>query len=132
MAAETHTRRGSRRVELFVPIKRGGKEIDAIDIAPAKLDHVVRWGDGKIKGSLALMVELCGIDESTLRELTYPDADRVMAAFLGSLPPAIRNDIDNGIRPLAAPPPAPTMPQDDPIPSDADDAGSGFDIGEKR
>lgn len=137
MAGETVTRTGSRKVELFVPIKRAGKTLDVIEIASAKLDHVVRWGEGKIKGSLALLVELSGLDEGTLRELTYPDADRVLSAFMASLPPSIRNDIDNGVHPLATQESAPSA-SPVPWPGDADmtdaatvGAGPGFDLGER-
>lgn len=134
MAAEILTRTASRKIELFVPIKRAGKTLDVIEIASAKLDHVVRWGEGKIKGSLALLVELSGLDEGTLRELTYPDADRVLSAFMASLPPSIRNDIDSGVHPISQQSPVASdlAPEEIDQPAPGDDAGPGFDLGEGK
>lgn len=120
--SETWSRRGGRRVELFIPIVHGGRTIPAIDIAPVKLDHVERWGTGKIAGSMALLAELAGLDQAVLREMTYPDVDRVLAAFMGMLPPAIRDSLDSV-------PQAPAAPMADDQPPDAEepqDGGTGF------
>src|SRR4249919_547318 len=72
-------------------------------IAPARLDHVIRWGQGQIAGSLTLLAELSGLSEGALRQLEYPDVDDVLAAFMAVLPPMIRTDIERGAVPLATP-----------------------------
>lgn len=89
--------RGGFSVPLTVPVQHAGKTIDIINIAPARLDHAVRWAEGKISTTVALLAELTGLTEEELRSITYPDVDRVMGAFMMLLPPAIATDIRGGV-----------------------------------
>ena len=95
----TLTRSGGRRIELYIPFTHGGVQFDAIEIGPVKLDHVLRWEAGKFKTTLDLLGDMTGLQEATLRQLCYPDAERVFAAFLDMLPSVIRSAIDRGIVP---------------------------------
>jgi hypothetical protein len=103
---ETHLKSGGRRVELFAPYTSSGKQITAIEIAPVKLDHVIRWDERKYTSQLMLLSELSGLPEMTLRQMTYPDVDRVLTAFWGMLPPAILNNLSLVTASPMAPPPA--------------------------
>src|SRR5262245_8625597 len=134
---DTTTRGRGRRIELIAPISYAGNTISEVMIAPARLDHVIRWGQGQIAGSLALLAELSGLSEGALRQLEYPDADDVLAAFMAILPPVIRTDIERGAIPLATPQRAaevPIMPRaplaaGEPVAEEEEDAGPGFDAG---
>jgi hypothetical protein len=91
---DTTSRRRARRIELISPVTYAGKAISAVEIAPPRLDHVIRWGQGQITGSLTLLAELTGLSEGALRQLEYPDADdAAQPAFMMILPAMIRNDI---------------------------------------
>ena len=102
-------------------------------IAPPRLDHVIRWGQGQITGSLTLLAELTGLSEGALRQLEYPDADDVLAAFMMILPAMIRSDIERGTVTLTSsgPAEAPRAPLAavEPAAEEEDDAGPGFDAG---
>ncbi len=87
---------GGRTVHLLIPFEVMGKKIETISFAPVRFGHTMRWAEGDWKSSFALLVELAGVDEAVIRELRYPDADRVMEVFLGMLPTDIREDISNG------------------------------------
>ena len=56
----------------------------------------MRWAEGAWKSSFELMVELAGVEDAVMRDLRYPDAERVMEVFLGMLPLDIRNDVVDG------------------------------------
>lgn len=99
----TATKGGGRRIELFVPFDFIGERVEAIDIAPAKLDHLLKWQAGKYRTTLALLAELTGHNEATLRQVTFPDADRMMAEFMVVLPEGIRADIQSGRIPVFDP-----------------------------
>jgi hypothetical protein len=108
-ASVTFAKSGGRRVELFVPFDLAGVHVDAIDIGPVKLDHVLRWSAGEFVSALALLSALSGLKDSALRELRYPDADRVFGVFLDMLPDALRKDIEAGV--------VPQRPEDATIPT---------------
>jgi hypothetical protein len=122
-------------VPLYVPITRAGRTITSIEIAPVKFDHTLRWNEGKFEGgSTALLAELTGLDQATLREMVEVDAQRVMALFMTLLPASIRADIERGVVPVAGeaaeargatPTPYP-MAAPEPGP---DHDGVGFDVG---
>ena len=61
-----------------------------------RFGHLLRWAEGGWESLIALLVEVAGVDEAVIRDLRYPDADRVMEAFLSMLPADIRNDISDG------------------------------------
>jgi hypothetical protein len=107
--AETFTRQGGRRIELFAPFRLAGRLIACIDLQPLRLDHVLRWQDGEYPNAVALMAELAGMKVEAIRQVCYPDTDRVMAAFLEMLPPHVREDVTSGVVPIVpqAAPPAP-------------------------
>jgi hypothetical protein len=86
---------GGRTVELFIPFEHGGKKIEKITFSPLLLGHVLRWNEGAWKTMIGLLVELADVDETVVRGLRYPDADRIMETFLGMLTPEIRDDIGN-------------------------------------
>ena len=108
-------RDGGRRVHFFVTQTPMGKQLQYVDVDPCRLDHVLRWNDGQIESSLMLLSELTRLTEFELQHLTFPDADRLMAAFLEVLPETIRDDINAGRRPVAtgSPAPAPAEPDED-------------------
>jgi len=91
---------GGRTVQLFIPFEYNGQRIEAITFAPLRFGHVLRWNVGDWPTMLAFMVELAGVEESVIRDLRYPDADRVIEAFLAYVTPEIRTDINNGTIPL--------------------------------
>lgn len=135
---------GSRTVELFIPFDYKGKKVEAITLAPLKLGHVLRWNEGAWKRSIDLLVEMAGVDEAVIRELRYPDADRVMETFLTMLTVEIRGDIDNNRIPIKREPedvyredpePVATNGSGNPIgpgvPLPAFDQNPGFDMSEE-
>lgn len=91
----THNKMGGRTVELFIPFEHGGKKIEKITFSPLLLGHVLRWNEGEWKSMIGLLVDLSDVDETVIRGLRYPDADRIMETFLGMLTPEIRDDIGN-------------------------------------
>lgn len=103
---------GGRTINLFIPFEVGGKKIEAITFAPVRFGHTMRWADGDWKSSFELLVELAGVEAAVIRDLRYPDADRVMEVFLSMLPSDIREDISNGRVPQKRqdPPPAEVQP----------------------
>jgi len=91
---------GGRSIQLFIPFEFNNKKIEAITLAPLRLGHVIRWNEGAWKTSIELLVELAGVDQAIIRELRYPDADRVMDSFMALLTPEIRADIAEGRIPI--------------------------------
>jgi hypothetical protein len=96
----THHATGGRTIELFVPFEHNKKRIESITLAPLRFGHALRWSEGAWKSMVELLVELAGVEEAIIRELRYPDADRVMEAFMGMLTPEIRDDLTNGRIPM--------------------------------
>ena len=90
---------GGRTIKLFIPFEFNGKKIESITLAPMCFGHLLRWGTGDWKDSLALVVELAGVEEGVIRSLRYPDVNRVMEAFLAMMPTEIQQDIANGTIP---------------------------------
>ena len=108
--SETWSRDGGRRIELFVPVEFLKVKIDAVTIKPVKLDHFLRWESGEISTALALLSELTGLQQAALRQINYPDIERVMAAFVNMLPAKIAENIDRGEVPVAGNPTVPLSP----------------------
>lgn len=96
----TNSKLGGRTVELFIPFQHGGTVIDKIVLAPIRFGDALRWGEGEFKTSFALLAELAGVDDTVIRSLRYPDADRVMEAFISMLPTDLRDDIASGRIPV--------------------------------
>ncbi len=123
---ETMTIEGGRQVRLYLPFSHGGKKITKITIGPSKLDHTMKWNAGQYASSIQLLCEMAGESEELIRQLRYPDAERVMAAFMANLPDVIRDHITSGTIPQTATEPASQTEQDF---GDADE-GHGFgDVG---
>ena len=91
---------GGRTIELFIPFEFNKVKFEAITLAPLRLGHVLRWSEGAWKSSIEILTELAGVDESVIRELRYPDADRVMEAFMAMVTPEMREDMTIGRIPL--------------------------------
>jgi len=87
---------GGRTIHLFIPFEFKGKTVSTIVLAPVCLGHTLRWAKGEFKDSNALLVELAGVEEGIIRSVRYPDADRMMEAFISMLPPDIRQDVAAG------------------------------------
>ena len=113
----THDKAGGRAVELFIPFDHNGKRIERIVLGPFRFGDLLRWTDGDFKKSLDLIVEMAGVDELVIRNLRYPDADRVMEAFMSILPNEVRDDIANGR--------IPQKQQAEPVPEERVTNGSG-------
>ena len=103
----TYDRRGGRTVELFIPFKVGEQEVEAITFQPVRFDDVLSWQDRKYATMLSLMAKMSGIDEAILRQIRYPDTDRVMSVFVDMLPPEIRESIASA--PVESSAPAPGL-----------------------
>jgi hypothetical protein len=86
---------GGRTIHLYIPFEHNGKQITSITLAPLRLGHVLRWNEGAWKTSIELLVDMAGVDVAVIRELRYPDADRVLDSFMQMLTPEIREDITN-------------------------------------
>jgi hypothetical protein len=100
---------GGRAVALFIPFEHVGKKVDIIVIKPWLLDHTLRWHEGRFQTIMEALSELTGMAEAALRQLRYPDADRVMGAFFQMMPDDIRAAVGRGEfpTPLAQPTPVP-------------------------
>jgi hypothetical protein len=88
-------------VHFYVEQDVAGRKLTSLDVDACRLDHLVRWQEGQIASSMALLAELTRMPEMQLMMLTFPDADRVLAAFLEIVPTPIRDDISNGKVPLS-------------------------------
>lgn len=133
-------RDGSRKVELFIPFKsHAGQEITEITLAPVTLETFTRWQEGRFETALALLADLAGLPLTTVQQIRYPDADRVMAEFGYHLPLVIREDVENGRIPIPSPEVARAMREapdmtDSPQPplraySHVEPDSGGFDMG---
>lgn len=96
----TVQRSGARTVELFIPYEFQGIRVEAISLGPYLFDHTLRWRKGAFEDMFAMMVELsCNVTNGKpmraddLRQLRYPDADRVLDNFVELLPAEIRQAI---------------------------------------
>lgn len=129
----TYRRTGGRAVELYVPITIGTKTLTTIEIGAVKLGNLLDWRDGKYSSAMEFLARLSGYSEAELRQLCYPDSDRVMAAFFDMLPQDIVADMASGSVPQAVSRPAVDAGEgnlaDESLhanqPLDADDGGFG-------
>jgi len=116
---------GGRTVHLFIPFEYNGKRVDSITFSPFKLGHLMLWQERHWPSMIALMTELAGVDEAVLRELRYPDADRIMEAFMANVPVEVRDDIGQGIVPLMTTKEEPEEPEAPEEPGDETPRGPG-------
>lgn len=105
----TYDKMGGRTVELFLPFEHKGKKVKAITFSPIRFDHTLRWQNGEWKSVLGLMAAVADVDEEALRNVAYPDTDRMMDAFVGMLPSEIRDTL--GTNQTASMPPPPPQPE---------------------
>lgn len=100
----TIKRDGCWRVELTTPIRQAsGPDIEVIDIRPMDFDLIIRWQGGEFPSKLALLAVVCNIREIYLRQLQGIDVDRVMLAFVNSVPATVQAGLQNAEVPLATP-----------------------------
>ncbi len=103
MAAGYIMRRdGSFVVELNTPLQHGGRKIDELVIASPRFEHTIRWGRREIGSALALLSELTDLPERLLRQICYPDVDRVTFALFSQANFA-QKEVMEGQRPFASP-----------------------------
>lgn len=102
--SQIYSTSGSRLVALYVPFEFEGSQVTAIEIGPCRLDHLLRWQKGEFKTALELLAVMCEVPEALLRQLAYPDVDRVLAAYVDMVPPQIQMDIGRGAIPAIAEP----------------------------
>ena len=132
---------GSRVVRLYLPFDHAKHKIDRITIKAIKLDHVMRWQAGEFRSAIQFLAHLTGMQEIVLRQLRYPDAERVLAVFFqmlpqdistqiasGEIPPAPQRDQDWDAPPITAQPPVTPPPATVLLPPE--DNG-GLDLGER-
>jgi hypothetical protein len=100
----TYDKLGGRTIQLYIPFEFNGRKIESISLAPLRLGHVLGWNEGQWKNMIELLVVMAGVEESIIRELRYPDAERVVETFIGMLTPEIRADIESGRIPVKAAP----------------------------
>jgi hypothetical protein len=99
----TYARSGATVIGLYMPFAVGDKQIEEVSLMPFDYGLTLRWRKGEFQSSTTLLLALCdGIDEPTLMKIKYPDMDRIMFAFINSLPSVVRDDIMQGTFP---PPP---------------------------
>lgn len=96
----TMKRDGGRTIQLFIPFEFNGQKYESVTLSPLRFGHVLGWNEGKWATTIALLVEMSGLEDNVLRELRYPDADRVMESFMTMLTPEMRNDVENGRIPI--------------------------------
>jgi hypothetical protein len=96
----THNKTGGRTVELYIPFDFNGKRIDSITFSALRFGHVLRWSAGEYKTMMDLMVEMSGVEVNVIRELRYPDAERVVETFLSLMTPELRDNIATGQVPV--------------------------------
>jgi hypothetical protein len=95
----TDNKMGGRRVELFIPFRVGDEDVIAVTFGPWKMDYTLRWEKGEWVSLLAVMATVADVKEEVLRELRSPDDERVISAFLGMVPPEVRNQVAQGMVP---------------------------------
>lgn len=103
MSDVRNKRDGSWVVELAIPLQHAGHQLDELKIRPLTMGQLVRWNNNEIPSILALMAELTDLPELLLRQITFPDVDRVMLVFASMMPPVIQQAMSNNSRPVATP-----------------------------
>ncbi len=96
----TENKNGGRTIELFLPFKLDGKRVTKVTFDPIRYDHTLRWQAGEWKTLTSLMAQLANVEEKVIRQIAYPDIERVMASFLQMLPPEIRDSLGETQQPV--------------------------------
>ena len=99
----TMRKTGGWCVELMYPLKHQSGEITAIEIRRPRADQVIRWREGTYVSILAFLSELSNVGERQLRQLDSEDFDRVIFAFMNSMPASVKDDLTATTKPLASP-----------------------------
>lgn len=92
----THNKTGGRTVELFIPFDYNGKRVESITFSALRFGNVLRWNGGEYATMMDLMIDLAGVENNLIRELRYPDTERVIEAFMALMTPEIRQNIAEG------------------------------------
>jgi len=115
----TATRSGARVVELLMPFDWRGMKVEAITLGPIVFDHTLKWKKGEYKEWFDFMVELTSVNgkpalPDLLRQLRYPDADRVFENFVQILPIEMKQVMNDGQWPeRVEQPEPPNIPTDE-------------------
>jgi len=107
-----HDKNGGRTIQLYLPFDVLGRRIESITLSPMKFGHTLLWNEGHYKTMLELLIDFAGVEEAVIRELRYPDTDRVLEAFMTLLTPQIREDITNAVVPQKTGPQPQEQPQE--------------------
>lgn len=100
MSDQTQTADGRRIVGLYLPFDAAGVRVTEIAFAPCTFGHLLRWQEGRINGTMALMMELSGRTAHEIESIRRPDDGRVMTAFLEHVHEEIAKDVMDGVRRL--------------------------------
>jgi hypothetical protein len=121
----TNERSGGKRIELLLPFTHEGRTVKFIVLGPMKFAHLLNWQQGEYNSAMALLFDVSSEPEAVIRELRYPDVDRVMNEFFSILPPEVRDSIASGtiprkvdldeIAPLAPGEADPVAPEENPV-----------------
>ena len=109
MAGQVRAERsGARVVELFMPFQFNGVQVDAVALGPITMNHTLRYNNAEYPTWFAFLVAVAYVNnkpvsDELLRELRYPDADRVIQNFIEILPPEIRESVIAGVWPTREP-----------------------------
>lgn len=94
------TRQGGRRIELFLPFTVGRKRVKAITLRPLRWDQSLKWQEGgHYQSTMHLLFDVADQPEEIMREIRYPDVERIMMMFIDLLPNEIRESVVQGIAP---------------------------------
>jgi hypothetical protein len=102
------SRSGARIVELFMPFEYMGMQVNDVALGPITLDHTLRYNKAEFKSWFEFMVEVSSVNNKPvtaelLRQLRYPDADRVVMNFIEILPTEIKTSVAQGMWPTREP-----------------------------
>jgi hypothetical protein len=95
----TMKRDGGWTIALVTPIDG----VAELNISPITMDHNIRWGDGLIPSVLALLSELTGVKETSLRRMMASDSERRPIALSYVVPHQHPRGLRKNVRPLATP-----------------------------
>lgn len=75
----------SLTIRLYHPFVIDGRRVSEVEILPPRFDHVEAMLEKRIT-RMALYASMCGLSETVLGALRWPDAGRVMAALAVAYP----------------------------------------------
>jgi hypothetical protein len=84
---------------LFLPFTIGRKRIKKIGLRAVRWDQSIRWQEGLYQSALQLLFEVADQPEDVIREIRYPDVERVLMQFIDLMPNEIRESVVQGLAP---------------------------------